>query len=1021
MKVSQAALSAILLLAAGGNKNGAYGFTVTPSSVPPPLMGVSTRVQPTLLTRGAPLSSVSVSDAASTADVDNENESLEHDGRHPSSVASVAVPPLPPSRGRGLKPSGRGLARRRRASAASSKVRKEWNGPSIPKSVPKLSELIEDGTVGMSVSGDWNDANSNESFVAEELNKSKLPVNVRDSMLRRHSKAKNGSQHTEKPAREPWRAGYFSSTRTQSRIKAAADVRGSRLERATSVLSTFLEAPPEWCNEVNVMCALTLSAKVLNNDRSGSPAKRSRFRALLFRTLDVLHMMVDEKRLSIRQLCNAAWAVAKHFVSDHTILPPQVEQTALSDEVQTRVAEKWDLNQADSPEYRIQLLLDSISSQLIELLSQEGKESKRAQVKPGELCMACWAYAVVRPRTCPPGWALPPRAGRLPGSTRRQALTSKTSDIKSDGKSLVQKNGDDFITFEQWDDFSSQTEPALGVSAETGKDNSDTDSTDVTDRLFDVIAETFCHEDEADVGSASKCAEENDQDGAPPPVGKVSQCTWSELANVAWAYATHGHYNTEASTTLMLRLGQEATRRLDEYGSDVSWEGKNGDLIANSQGKNRHRPRRILARDVAEIAWALGALQSDNFRLGDSLVELVKAISCHWLGNGHSDSNGLLGEKPGNGRPFQHWTCPDLVQLAVALAHGRIDDTALLQALYNEAHLKLKEEEGGNHFQHSGLEREAGGRAFQSWELAVLLWVQARLYLTSKQGKVFDDFASTAPKVLIRRIHDVDTDASHKLMDKIGLGPQEQANLAWSLTVLEQYDNSESQMLLKNVFEAASSADHEKDVIQLEHAHQLWQALFLLRKDCPDAVKNVPTWFSQYLQEKWNAEKSRRKLSSARHRSLSQLLELMGVAHYNEHDEDIDVAIVLKEESSWTHRAEKSGSMDVSLRVAVEFDGPHHFTRDEGMPQADVSVPGQQAKVPRALGHTVLKYRLLKRQGWTVVRVPYYEFDKIPFWASMERQRYLQRLLKTHANIRFSEIDVSEYKAMVANRKSRFD
>ena len=40
---------------------------------------------------------------------------------------------------------------------------------------------------------------------------------------------------------------------------------------------------------------------------------------------------------------------------------------------------------------------------------------------------------------------------------------------------------------------------------------------------------------------------------------------------------------------------------------------------------------------------------------------------------------------------------------------------------------------------------------------------------------------------------------------------------------------------------------------------------------------------------------------------------------------------------------------------------------------------------------------------------------------SKERQRYLQRALKTHEKIEFSGIDVSEYKAMGRNRKSRFD
>lgn len=81
----------------------------------------------------------------------------------------------------------------------------------------------------------------------------------------------------------------------------------------------------------------------------------------------------------------------------------------------------------------------------------------------------------------------------------------------------------------------------------------------------------------------------------------------------------------------------------------------------------------------------------------------------------------------------------------------------------------------------------------------------------------------------------------------------------------------------------------------------------------------------------------------------------------------------------------------------------------------------------------------------TVVRVPYFEFDRVPFWASMvshiitndslwipsvfltcivvysyskERQRFLQQLLKAHANIRFSDIDRSKYSVPIPNRKT---
>jgi hypothetical protein len=181
-------------------------------------------------------------------------------------------------------------------------------------------------------------------------------------------------------------------------------------------------------------------------------------------------------------------------------------------------------------------------------------------------------------------------------------------------------------------------------------------------------------------------------------------------------------------------------------------------------------------------------------------------------------------------------------------------------------------------------------------------------------------------------------------------------------------------MLINRIFQEAAEACQDQLTIQLEHAHQLWQAYFLLEEESPKAVENVPVWFSEYLRDKWSLEKAREKLSSARHRSLSQTLNLMGVDHFNEHDEDIDVAIVLKGNAVWTHETGKSEDLADRVSVAVEFDGPQHFTRDrEESPLSK----------PRALGHTVLKYRLLKKQGWSVVRVPYYEFDKIPFWASM--------------------------------------
>ena len=63
----------------------------------------------------------------------------------------------------------------------------------------------------------------------------------------------------------------------------------------------------------------------------------------------------------------------------------------------------------------------------------------------------------------------------------------------------------------------------------------------------------------------------------------------------------------------------------------------------------------------------------------------------------------------------------------------------------------------------------------------------------------------------------------------------------------------------------------------------------------------------------------------------------------------------------------------------------------------------------------VFLYCYLIQNGYAVV------FSLLVCVRLQERQRYLQRKLKTHANIAFSQKDVSEYKALQPNKKSRFD
>lgn len=70
-------------------------------------------------------------------------------------------------------------------------------------------------------------------------------------------------------------------------------------------------------------------------------------------------------------------------------------------------------------------------------------------------------------------------------------------------------------------------------------------------------------------------------------------------------------------------------------------------------------------------------------------------------------------------------------------------------------------------------------------------------------------------------------------------------------------------------------------------------------------------------------------------------------------------------------------SVDIAIdkdHIAVEVDGPHHFT----------------ANTLRPLGEMFIRKRLLEARRWTVVSVPFFSWSGL---TSEERRLYLQRLL----------------------------
>ena len=373
--------------------------------------------------------------------------------------------------------------------------------------------------------------------------------------------------------------------------------------------------------------------------------------------------------------------------------------------------------------------------------------------------------------------------------------------------------------------------------------------------------------------------------------------------------------------------------------------------------------------DLGMIAWSLSNLQQKDRRLSATAFTTIETIS-------KLVTSGKI--------PGKNLSKVDLNMITAALSHSRVDDINLLTVLFGEIMNRIDE--------------------FEVWEVVNLSWAIAHLYLKddnddgSKQCAIFDDFVDKAVEICLSQFNELRDD------------DQACANIVWALAVLDKDDDKSSNLILE-VFKHCSSASQ----IDAEHAHQLWQAYFVLESRCAGLRDAVSRTFVKSLESAWEEEKARLKRSSQSHLELSKVLTAMRVAHKNEHDEDIDVAIVLDNKSGWSRidSAEEDGRTvgggKKSTYVAVEYDGPEHFSYN-GV---------------KALGHTHLKYRVLKKKGWTVVRVPYHVWERIPHWASMERQRYLQRLLKTDKSIRFSAVDYSEYTppkgSAGLNRVSRFD
>eukprot|EP00850_Spirogloea_muscicola_P016153 SM000129S26140 [mRNA] locus=s129:281260:283715:+ [translate_table: standard] len=193
------------------------------------------------------------------------------------------------------------------------------------------------------------------------------------------------------------------------------------------------------------------------------------------------------------------------------------------------------------------------------------------------------------------------------------------------------------------------------------------------------------------------------------------------------------------------------------------------------------------------------------------------------------------------------------------------------------------------------------------------------------------------------------------------------ARAAWAYTVLAEARRPSFHALLLAV-RSGNSRDAELhaegNTVEQRRLSQLHQVQLGLAAEWPELELSLGGDLAASAAAAWEREKreGKRAISSCQ-REVARLLVGTGRLWEEEH-------------------AGGPYSLDLALPthcIGVEVDGPSHFARDTG----------------DALGATVLKRRQLRRLGWRLVAIPFYEWEELR--GEEEMWRYLQNKLAAMA------------------------
>ncbi|KNA25438.1 hypothetical protein SOVF_006740 [Spinacia oleracea] len=187
-------------------------------------------------------------------------------------------------------------------------------------------------------------------------------------------------------------------------------------------------------------------------------------------------------------------------------------------------------------------------------------------------------------------------------------------------------------------------------------------------------------------------------------------------------------------------------------------------------------------------------------------------------------------------------------------------------------------------------------------------------------------------------------------------------NIAWSYAALGEMDRN----FFFNVWKTLQNFEEERITDQYREDVMFASQVYLVNQCLKVEYSHLQLSLRNDVEEKIaRAGRTRRfnqKVTSSFQKEVARLLYGTGLDWVKEYDLDaytLDAALIDK-------------------RVALEIDGPTHFSRNSGVP----------------LGHTVLKRRYVSAFGWDPVSVSHQEWQELE--GSVEQEEYLRQILKDY-------------------------